>query len=71
MRYLVAIETIKMVEVEAPTEAVALDTVRNQLQIHPTDTTTLSVVPEVEYDEANNIYKVKGDNQNEEQNEGN
>ena len=60
-----------MVEVEAPTEAAALDAVRNQLQIHPTDTTTLSVVPEVEYDEANNIYKVKGDNQNEEQNESN
>ena len=55
MKYFVYIETSQIVEVDAETEAAAIELVKQKINYHPTDTTTIKIVKEVQFDEQENI----------------
>ena len=65
MQYFVNIVQSRQVSVEAPTPEAALEQVKSQF--HPTDTVDIFLSQEVEFDEENQVYKVKENNSNEEQ----
>jgi hypothetical protein len=59
MKYLVAIETIQLVETDAETEDAAIELVKQKINYKPTDATKISIVKEAIYNEEKTIYEIK------------
>ena len=58
MKYIIAIETIQIVEAEADSEEAAIEIVKKQLDPRIAAAATLSVIKEAVLDEESNVYKV-------------
>ena len=59
MKYLVAIETIQLVETDAETEDAAIELVKQKINYKPTDAAKINIVKEAIYNEEKTIYEIK------------
>ena len=58
MKYLVAIETIQIVETDAENEEAAIETVKKQMDARVAAAASFSIVQELVYDEKSGSYKM-------------
>ena len=58
MKYLVAIETIQMVEIESETAEAAIESVKSQLDPRVAAAAAFQVVQELTFDEESGSYKI-------------
>lgn len=58
MKYLVAVETMQLVETEAENAEAAIESVKNQLDPRVAAASAFQVVQELTYDEETSSYKV-------------
>lgn len=59
MKYLVAIETTQMVEIESETAEAAIEAAKSKLDPRMTAGASFQVVQEIDYDEETKTYKIK------------
>lgn len=59
MKYLIAIKTTQMVEIESETAEAAIESVKNQLDPRVAAAAAFQVVQEIGYDEETKTYKIK------------
>lgn len=58
MKYMVEVETVQIIEVDAATAEAAIELVKQKLNYRPTDTTIIKVVQELTFDEESDSYKL-------------
>ena len=58
MKYLVAIETIQIVETDAENEEAAIETVKKQMDARVAAAASFSIAQELVYDEKSGSYKM-------------
>ena len=59
MKYLVAIETTQMVEIESETAEAAIEAAKSKLDPRIAAAASFQVVQEIDYDEETKTYKIK------------
>ena len=59
MKYMVAIETTKMVEVESETAEAAIESVKQKINYKPTDSVNFSIVKELFFNTETNTYEIE------------
>ena len=59
MKYLIAIETTQMVEIESETAEAAIEAAKSKLDPRMAAIAAFQVVQEIDYDEETKTYKIK------------
>ena len=59
MKYLIAIETTQMVEIESETAEAAIEVAKSKLDPRIAAAAAFQVVQEIDYDEETKTYKIK------------